>query len=288
MALNREIIRLFDEYTHAPLDRRVFLKRLAALAGGAAAAQALLPMLENNYAQAAFIPEDDQRLAIETITYAGATGEMTGYWAQPADATDPLPAIIVIHENRGLNPHIQDVVRRAALAGYVALGPDFLSPAGGTPTDEDAARDLIGGLDPQQTLDNALATLAFLLDHEAVTDKVGCVGFCWGGGLTNRLATNTPLLAAAVPFYGSAPPAEEVPNITAPLLLHYAELDDRINAGIPGYEAALQSADKTYTLHMYEGVDHAFHNDTNASRYNEAAATLAWERTLAFFQEHLV
>ncbi len=244
-------------------------------------------MLENNYAQAALIPEDDQRLTIETITYEGATGEMTGYLARPADATDPLPAIIVIHENRGLNPHIQDVVRRTALAGYVALGPDFLSPAGGTPTNEDAARDLIGGLDPQETLDNALATLAFLQAHEAITGKVGCVGFCWGGGLTNRLATNAPELAAAVPFYGSVPPVEQVPNIAAPLLLQYAELDERINAGIPEYEAALQAADKTYTLHMYEGVDHAFHNDTNAGRYDEDAATLAWERTIAFFDKHL-
>lgn len=287
MKLNRDIIRLFDEYTHRPLERRVFLQRLAALVGGATAAQAVLPLLENNYAQAALIPEDDERLMIETITYEGSTGEMRGYLARPAEATDPLPAVIVIHENRGLNAHIQDVVRRTALAGYVALGPDFLSPAGGTPADEDLARDLIGALDPEQTLGNALATLAFLTEHEATTGRVGCVGFCWGGGLTHRLATQAPDLAAAVPFYGSAPPLEDVPGIVAPLLLQYAELDERINAGIPDYEAALQAAAKAYTLHLYEGVDHAFHNDTNAARYDEAAATLAWERTLAFFAQHL-
>ncbi len=287
MTLHRDVIRLFDEYTHTPMERRVFLQRLAALAGGAAAAQALLPLLENNYAQAALIPADDPRLSIETVTYPGATGEMQGYLARPAGATDPLPAVIVIHENRGLNPHIQDVVRRTALAGYVALGPDFLAPVGGTPADEDQARELIGGLDPQQTLDNAVATLAWLGDSETGTGRVGCVGFCWGGGLTNRLATAAPDLAAAVPFYGSVPPVERVPNIQAPLLLHYAELDERINAGIPEFEGALQAANKTYTLHLYEGVDHAFHNDTNAGRYDEAAATLAWERTLAFFEQHL-
>lgn len=287
MTLHRDIIRLFDEYTHTPMERRVFLQRLAALAGGAAAAQALLPLLENNYAQAALISPDDPRLSVETVTYPGAVGEMQGYWARPAGVTDPLPAVIVIHENRGLNPHMQDVVRRTALAGYVALGPDFLAPVGGTPANEDQARELIGALDPQQTLGNALATLAWLGESETVTGRVGCVGFCWGGGLTNRLATAAPDLAAAVPFYGSVPPVELVPNIQAPLLLHYAELDERINVGIPEFEGALQAANKTYTLHLYEGVDHAFHNDTNAGRYNEAAATLAWERTLAFFEQHL-
>lgn len=283
MNLNREMIKLYDEYTHAPLDRRVFLQRLAALAGGAAAASALLPLLENNAAKANVVDEKDPRIQVEAITDAG---ELRGYLAKPANATKH-PSVIIIHENRGLNPHIQDVVRRVAVAGYLALGPDFLSSQGGTPPDPDKARELISGLDPEKTLKEATETVAFLKNHPNSTGNVGCVGFCWGGGLTNRLAANAPDLKAAVSFYGQVLASEFVPKISAPLLLHYAELDDRINAGIPGYEAALKAAGKSYTLHRYEKVEHAFHNDTNEARYNAEAAKLAWERTLAFFAENL-
>lgn len=285
--MNQDIIKLYDDYTHAPLDRRVFLKKLAALAGGTAAAYALLPLLENNYARAEMVAADDPRLVTERVGFPGAGGELRGYLARPAAASGPLPGILVIHENRGLNPHIEDVVRRAALAGYLALGPDFLSPVGGTPADQDKARDLIGGLDPAATLNEALAALAFLKTHPDGTGKVGAVGFCWGGALVNQLAVHAPDLNAAVAFYGRVPQAADVPRIQAPLLLHYAGLDDRINAGIAGYETALKAAGKAYTLYLYDGVNHAFHNDTNAARYDAEAARLAWERTVAFFDSHL-
>lgn len=285
--MDQKIIDLYDEYTHTPLDRRVFLKRLTLLAGSTAAAHALLPLLENNYAQAAMVAADDARLSTAFISYAGASGELRGYLAKPKDAAGKLPAIIVIHENRGLNPHIQDVVRRTALEGYIALGPDMLSPVGGTPDDPDKARDMIRALDPKQTLNNLQATLGFLKNHAETTGKVGCVGFCWGGGMTNQLAVSVPDLQAAVVFYGRVPPAETVANIRAPLLLHYAGLDERINQDIPQYEAALKEAGKDYTLHMYANVNHAFHNDTNAARYDAEAAKLAWQRTVAFFGQHL-
>ncbi|MGQ4648841.1 dienelactone hydrolase family protein [Lyngbya aestuarii] len=285
--MKQEIIDLFDEYTHTSLPRRAFFKRLIALAGGTAAATALLPLLENNYAKATIVDENDPRLSAEFITYPGASGEMSAYLAKPQEASGELPAIIVIHENRGLNPYIQDVVRRAALAGYVALGPDFLSPVGGTPEDEDQAREMINALDSQQTLDNLQATLAFLQDHPDTTGKVGCVGFCWGGGMTNQLAVSSPDLNAAVAFYGRVPAMEAVPNIQAPLLLHYAGLDERINQGIPEYETALRAAGKDYVICMYSDVNHAFHNDTNEARYDAEAAKLAWERTLAFFGNYL-
>jgi carboxymethylenebutenolidase len=283
--MKQEIIDLFDEYTHTSLPRRVFFKRLVILAGGTAAAAALLPTLENNYARAIMVAEDDPQLSTETVTYPGAAGEIKGYLARPKDAADVLPKIIVIHENRGLNAHIQDVVRRMALEGYEALGPDFLSIAGGTPTDEEKARELITALDAQQTLANLKASLAFLQSRGA--GKVGCVGFCWGGGMTNQLAVNAPDLGAAVAFYGAVPLAEEVPKIQSPLLLHYAGLDERINQGIAGYEAALRAAGKDYTICMYGKANHAFHNDTNEARYDATAAQLAWGRTIAFFDYSL-
>jgi carboxymethylenebutenolidase len=230
----------------------------------------------------------DDRLSIETPSYPGAGGTLQGYLARPKNASaSQLPAAIVIHENRGLNAHIQDVVRRVALAGYVALSPDFLSPMGGTPDNEDQAREMIGALDSQQTLSHLKATLAFLQDRPDTTNKVGCVGFCWGGGMTNQLAVSAPDLSAAVAFYGSAPEAERVPNIQSPLLLHYASLDERINQQIPAYEAALRAAGKNYVMCMYSNVNHAFHNDTNAARYDANAAKLAWERTMAFFEHYL-
>jgi len=286
--MRQEIIRLYDDYTHERLDRRVFMDRLAMLAGGtAAAAAALLPVLRNNYAKAAIVAEDDARLTIEEISFPGPSGEVRGYLARPADAGGELPAVLVIHENRGLNPHIEDVARRAALEGFIALAPDFLSPLGGTPEDEDQAREMISQLDQQQTIQNALAAVDFLESHDATTDKVGVIGFCWGGALANQVAVNSPNVDAVVPFYGRQPASEDVAKIKAPLLLQYAGLDDRINEGIPDYEQALKDAGVDYTIHMYEGANHAFHNDTNAARYDQEAAELAWSRTIDFLEQHL-
>jgi carboxymethylenebutenolidase len=285
----QEIVNLYDEYTHAPLDRRVFLDRLTKLAGGTAAAAALLPVLENNYAHAAIVPPDDARLTTETAAIDIPEGQLSAYVAKPADAQDALPAVVVIHENRGLNPHIQDVARRMALEGYVAVAPDFLSAAGeGTPDDEDRAREMIGALDSAATVQNALAVVDYARSgRDDVTGKVGAIGFCWGSGLVNQIAVNDPELDAAVPFYGRQPTAEEAMKIRAPLLLQYAGNDERINAGIEEYVAALDKAGISYGMHMYEGAQHAFHNDTNAARYDEEAAQLAWQRTVDFLGQHL-
>jgi carboxymethylenebutenolidase len=222
----------------------------------------------------------------ERVTFPGASGEMQGYLVRPADASGELPGVVVVHENRGLNPHIEDVARRMALEGFVALAPDFLSPAGGTPEDEDQAREMIGQLDPAQTIQNALAAVEFLKNHEATTDAIGVIGFCWGGGLANQVAVSSTEVGAVVPFYGRQPASEDVAKIQAPLLLQYAGLDERINAGIPEYERALQEAEVDYTIEMYEGVNHAFHNDTG-SRYDQEAAELAWSRTIDFLKQHL-
>lgn len=287
--LRQEILDLYDEYTHRPLDRRTFLDRLAVMAGGTAAAAALLPLLENNYAHAQMVAADDARLTTETVTFAVSGGDMAAYVAKPADADRPLPAVVVIHENRGLNPHIRDVARRVALAGYVAVAPDFLSPGGpGTPSNEDEARALFGTLDPGMTLRNALDVVAYARSGRPDVDgRVGAVGFCWGGGLVNQIAVSDPQVDASVSFYGRQPAAESVAGIASPLLLHYAGLDQRINAGIDDFVAALDAAGATYEMFVYPDVNHAFHNDTSASRYDEAAATLAWQRTLAFFETHL-
>jgi carboxymethylenebutenolidase len=287
ISMRQEIIQLYDAYTHERLDRRIFMDRLARMAGGTAAAAALIPVLKANYAKAAMVPPDDARLQTERVTFQGATGEVQGYLVRPADADGALPGVVVIHENRGLNPHIEDVARRLALEGFVALAPDFLSPQGGTPEDEDQAREMIGQLDQQQTVQNALAGVDFLASHEATTDQVGVVGFCWGGALANQVAVNSADVDAVVPFYGRQPASSEVSKIEAPLLLHYAGLDDRINAGIPEYEQALKDAEVDYTIHMYEGANHAFHNDTSEARYDPQAAELAWSRTIDFFKQHL-
>ena len=212
---------------------------------------------------------------------------MRGYLVKPADATGPLPAVIVIHENRGLNDHTRDVARRAALEGFVALAPDFLSPAGGTPADEDQARELIGGLDQAMLTGNLVATAEFLRGHEDATGAVGVVGFCWGGGMALRLAVADPALNAAVAYYGSQPAAADVPAIKAKLMMHYAGLDDRINAGIPAFQAALDAAGTDYQIFVYDGVNHAFNNDTSEARYDKAAADLAWGRTIGLFKESL-
>jgi len=284
--MDQRIIDLYDEYTHAPLDRRVFITRLAQLTGSAAAAMALVPLLEANQAHAALVPAEDPRLEPSHLTYPGATGEIKAYMARPkGDAK--LPAVIVIHENRGLNPHVEDVTRRVALEGFVALAPDLLSPMGGTPANEDTARDMIGKLDGQQTVQNLVSAVTFLEQRANSNGKVGVMGFCWGGGMVGDLAVNAPDLDAAVVYYGRQPKASEVEKIKAPMLLHYAGLDTRINEGIPAFEEALKKANKPYTLYIYEGANHAFNNDTSEARYSKQAAEQAWSRTIAFLREHL-
>ncbi len=276
---------LYDEYTRGSIDRRGFLKKLAVIAGGAAAVSALLPQLERNYVMAEVVAKDDPRLHIEDIKYPGETGEVLAHLARPK-GDKKLPAVIVIHENRGLNPHTEDVARRVALEGFLAIAPNALSPFGGTPEDADEARSLIGKLDGEATVKNFVAAVKYLKTHPQSTGKVGVMGFCWGGGMSNQVAVNSPDLAAAAPFYGRQPAPEDVPKIKASLLLHYAGLDQRINAGIEAYEAALKAASVDYRIHVYEGAGHAFFNDTS-SRYHEEAAKLAWERTIAFFKEKL-
>lgn len=285
--ITQAMIDAYDEYTHLTLDRRGFMQKLTTLAGSGAAAAAIVPLLSASKVQAAMVEEGDARLASEDITYPGAGGEMKGYLAMPKDAPGKLPAVIVIHENRGLNPHIRDVARRMALEGFVALAPDFLSPAGGTPDNEDKAREMFSGLDMGATVANGEATRAFLAAHDKVNGKVGAIGFCWGGGMVNRMAIASPELGAGVAYYGAQPPTEDVSKIRAPLMLHYAGLDERINAGIEAYKAALEKNGKTFEIFVYEGVNHAFNNDTSAARYDKAAAELAWLRTVEFLKKNL-
>lgn len=285
--ITQEMINAYDEYTHLTLDRRGFMEKLTRLAGSGAAAAAIVPMLAASSARAQIVPADDARLRAEDITYPGASGEMKGYLVRPADAAGPLPAVIVIHENRGLNAHIRDVARRMALEGFVALAPDYLSPLGGTPQDEDQARNMIGQLSVQQVIAEGVATVSYLEELEGANGNVGAIGFCWGGGAVNDLAVNADQLDAGVAYYGRQAATETVPRITAPLLLHYAGLDERINAGIDAYRKALEEAGKEFTIHVYDGVNHAFNNDTSEARYDKAAADLAWSRTVAFLKEKL-
>lgn len=284
--MDQRIINLFDEFTHKPLSREVFMERLTKLTGSTAAAIAILPLLEVNYAHAKTIDDQDDRLLTERITYGGDGSEMKGYIARPKQE-GKYPSVVVIHENRGLNPHIEDVTRRLGLAGYLALAPDALSPLGGTPTDQDQARDMFQKLDAPKNLNNFIKAFDYLKSRKDSTGKLGAVGFCWGGGMVNQMAVHVPDLRAAVAFYGRQPEVTDVPKIKAAVQLHYAAQDERINAGIAAYETALKEARTTYELYMYEGAQHAFHNDTAPTRYNEAAAKLAWERTLAFFRKQL-
>ena len=286
--ITQAMIDAYDEYTHLTLDRRGFMDKLTKLAGSGAAAAAIAPLLAANPAAAEIVPADDARLKGQDVSWPGATGDMMGYLVQPADQSGKLPTVIVVHENRGLNAHIRDVARRVALEGFVALAPDFLSPVGGTPADEEKAREMFNELEPAQTVANGVATVEFLKGHASGTGKVGAVGFCWGGGTVNTLATAAPDLAAAVAYYGAQPKdPEQIAKIKAALLLHYAGEDQRINAGIDAYKAALEAAGKEFTIHMYEGAQHAFNNDTSEARYNKEAADLAWRRTVAFFKEKL-
>jgi carboxymethylenebutenolidase len=284
--VDQTIINLYDRFTHGGMNRREFLDRLAELAGSTAAAAALLPLLQNDYAQAAIVAPDDARLTAERVAYDSPKGKINGYLVR-AKAMGKRPTVIVIHENRGLNPHIEDVARRVAVEGYLAFAPDLLSVNGGTPPEEDQARELHQKTAREDMIAAALAAVPFMRTHAESTGKVGAVGFCFGGGVVNRMAVGSPDLGAAVPYYGAQVPAEMVPAIKATLLLQYAETDENINKGIAAYEAALKANNKTYTLHIYPGTQHAFNNDTGAARYNKAAAELAWSRTLAFFAEHL-
>ena len=286
--MEQKYIELYDEYTHSnDMSRRDFVDRLAKLAGGSALALALLPSLENNQAKAQTVPKDDKNLDTKYIEYQGASGKIRGYLAMPKKIKGKIPAVVIIHENKGLQPHIEDVARRAALAGFVALAPDALSTFGGTPTDADKARELIGKLDMPKTIKDYVAAVDYLKTYKNSNGNVGCVGFCWGGSMANQLAFNASNLKAAVAFYGGQPKAEDVAKIKAAVQLHYAGLDERIDAGIPAYEAALKKNNVEYELYMYEGVNHAFHNDTNEARYDAAAAKLAWQRTVKFLDEHL-
>lgn len=287
--ITQEMIKLYDDYTHLTLDRRDFMQKLKRLTGSAAAAAAIAPMLGASKAKAAIVPEDDARLTAETVTWPGVDGvTMSGYLAMPADAAGPLPAVMVVHENRGLNPHIKDVVRRMALEGFLALGPDFLSPQGGTPEDEDEARAMFQEIDRALVVDNAVATVEFLKNDPRSNGKVGAVGFCFGGGIVNQTAVHAGAdLAAGVAYYGSQPDAADVPNIEARMMLHYAGLDERINAGIPAYEEALTASGADFQLFMYDNVNHAFNNDADPTRYDKEAADLAWSRTVGLFKEAL-
>ena len=282
--MDQRIINLYDEYTHKPLSRKEFLYRLSLLTGSTGAAMAVLPLLEANYSQATLTNAED--LFTERVTYTGSKTEMQAYVARPKEEKK-YAAVVVIHENRGLNAHIEDVARRAANAGCLAIAPNALSPLGGTPANEDEARAKFQQLDAADTLQNFIKVFDYLPTRKDCNGKWGCVGFCWGGGMSNDLAVNVPSLKAAVAFYGRQPATADVPKIKAALQLHYAGLDDRINAGIPAYEDALKKAGITYELYMYEGVNHAFHNDAAPTRYNEAAAKLAWQRTIEFFGKHL-
>ncbi|MGV1759502.1 dienelactone hydrolase family protein [Rhizobium sp. A22-96] len=285
--VTQAMINAYDEYTHLTLDRRGFMEKLTKLAGSAGAAAAIAPLLAANTASAEVIAADDGRVESKDVTYAGSKGEMKAYLARPKDAAGKLGGVIIIHENRGLNPHIRDVARRVALEGFVALAPDFLSPLGGTPGDEDKARDMFTNLDPTLTAENAEASLTYLAKLDGTNGKVGAIGFCWGGGLVNRFATISPELKAGVAYYGAQPQASAVPNIKAALLLHYAGLDDRINAGIDAYRKELQAGGKTFEIFVYDGVNHAFNNDTSSARYDKKAADLAWGRTVEFLKKYV-
>jgi carboxymethylenebutenolidase len=284
--MDQRIIALYDDFTHRHLDRRLFLEQTTKLVGSAAAALAALSLLQSNRALGQIVAPSDPRLATTTVNFPGSAGPVKGYVARPTGDAK-LPGVVVIHENRGLMPHIQDVARRVALAGYVALAPDLMSATGGTPDDEEKARVEFAKVDLAVARNDAIAAITYLKTRPDVSGRVGAVGFCWGGGIINYLATAVPDLGAAVVYYGRTPPVEDVAKIKAPLLLHYAGLDEGLTSTVPAYEQALKAAGKNYTLYVYPGVNHAFNNDTGAARYDKAAATLAWDRTIAFFDKTL-
>jgi carboxymethylenebutenolidase len=284
--MDQRIINLYDDFTHRLLARRDFLERLTMLVGSAAAAGAALSFLESNYARAEIVPEADPR--ITTSAFEAGSPAVRGYLAKPRD-TKPesaTPVVLVVHQNRGLNPHIRDIARRLAIEGFVGMAPDLLTQEGGTPADEEKARDMIAKVVPGDAAGTLAALVASLAGGERPV-KVGVIGFCWGGGVANILATRAPGLGAAVIYYGLAPASADVARIKAPLMLHYAGLDTRTNATMPGYEAALKAAGIKYQSFVYEGVNHAFSDDTGAERYNAEAANLAWSRSIAFLRDSL-
>ena len=282
------LLDLFDKYVHGDVDRRGFLERATKYAVGGMTATMLLDALTPRFAQAQQIPEKDSRLKATTVEFASpqGSGKVRGYLVRPAGATGKLPGVLVVHENRGLNPHIEDIARRIALEGFMAFAPDALTPLGGYPGDEDKARELFAKLDPAKVREDFVAAAGYLKSRPDCTGKIGVVGFCFGGGIANMLATRLPDLSGAVPFYGVQPKAEDVAHIKAPLLVHYAEHDDRINAGIPAFEAVLKANQVKYQLFTYAGTQHGFNNDTTP-RYDKAAATLAWQRTIDFLKKNL-
>jgi carboxymethylenebutenolidase len=282
------LLNLFDQYVHGAIDRRGFLERATKYAAGGVTAAMLLDQLSPQFAAAQQIAKDDKRIKTEYLEYPSPKGnaKTRGYFAKPADESGKLPGILVVHENRGLNPHIEDIARRLALEKFIAFAPDALTPLGGYPGDEDKARALFPQLDQAKTREDFVAAAEYLKKRPECTGKIGAVGFCYGGGIVNMLATRLPDLGAAVPFYGNQPSAEDAARIKSPLLIHYAENDDRINAGWPAYEAALKANNVPYTMYKYPGTQHGFNNDTTP-RYDEAAAKLAWQRTIEFFNKHL-
>ena len=285
---DQELLNLFDKYVHGLIDRRGFLDGATKFAVGGVTATMLLESLSPRFAEAQQVPRDDKRLEIRSVEIDSpqGTGKVRGYLARPAHTKGKLPGVLVVHENRGLNPHIEDVARRIALEGFMALAPDALTPLGGYPGDEDKARALFQKLDQTKTREDFVAAAKYLEGRPDCTGKIGVVGFCYGGGIANMLATRLPELRAAVPFYGSQPKPEEVAAIKAPLLIHHAENDDRINAGIPGYEEALKANHVKYELYKYPGTQHGFNNDTTP-RFDKEAAALAWKRTVEFFKKNL-
>ncbi len=285
---DQELLILFDAYVHDDLDRRGFLDRASKFAVGGMTAAGLLAALSPNFAAAQMVPKDDARLKTEVVDVPSPSGYGTirAYVAKPANATGKLPSVLVVHENRGLNPHIEDITRRIALDGYLALAPDALTPLGGYPGDEDKARALFATLDQTRTRQDMLAAAATLKARADSNGRVGVVGFCYGGGIAHMLSTQLPDLAAAVPYYGNHPPVEDAAKVKAPLLIHFAAVDERINAAWPAYEAALKAAGARYTAHLYPGTQHGFNNDTTP-RFDAAAAKLSWDRTMAFFKERL-
>ena len=285
--MDQRVINLYHRFTHGGISRREFLDRLADLTGSAAAAATVLPLLQSNPAKAAVVAADDPRLVTESVDYDAGGTKMSGYLARGKDKTK-RPAIVVVHENRGLTQHIKDGARRLALEGFLVLAVDALSPYGGTPADEDQARDRFAEVvKPDEAALRIAAAVPFLGQHPESTGNVGAIGFCWGGGMVNRVAVLSPALKAGVAYYGQQVSADQVPAIQAALLLQYAGNDERIDAGIPAYEAALKANGKRYTIYIYEDAQHAFNNDTSAARYNKAAADLAWGRTIGFFKQEL-
>lgn len=284
----QELLELYDFYAHGKITKREFLDRAAKFAVAGATAATILAALSPDYALAQQVEFTDPDIVAEYITYSSpkGNGDVRAYLVRPASATGPVPGVVVVHENRGLNPYIEDVARRVAKAGFVALAPDGLSSVGFYPGNDDKGRDLQQQVDPEKLMNDFFAAVEFLTASDLTTDKIGITGFCYGGGVANAAAVAYPELAAAVPFYGRQPRPEDVARIEAPLLIHYAELDTRVNEGWPAYEAALKAAGKTYEAHIYPGVNHGFHNDSTP-RYDEAAAELAWERTIEWFRRHL-